>query len=112
MEDNITGMMGLTTLWGGSSDEATKLQAIKHVEETFLQRLGSSLASCVIKLLYVTKATVENITLSLRSGSLVQSYESIKASSKCLQAVLNNAQIETQVSLEAEKRHRFLRFFY
>ena len=97
-EDNITSMLSHASIWRSSSDEATKLKAIKHIEESSLQKLGSLLASCVVKLLHLTEATVENTARLLRSGSSLQSYESMQASSRCLQAVLNNAQIETQVS--------------
>ena len=98
-KDNIINMLSMASIWTSSGDNDAKLREIKRIEELSLKKLGSLIASCIVKLLHLAKVTVENISKLLRSGSSVHSYQHMQAVAVCLHAVLGNAQIETQVSV-------------
>jgi len=95
-KDNITNMLSMASIWTSSGDNDAKLREIKRIEELSLKKLGSLIASCIVKLLHLAEVTVENISKLLRSGSNVHSYQHMQAVAVCLHAVLDNAQIETQ----------------
>jgi hypothetical protein len=92
-------MLSMASIWTSSGDNDAKLREIKRIEELSLKKLGSLIASCIVKLLHLAEVTVENISKLLRSGSNVHSYQHMQAVAVCLHAVLDNAQIETQVSV-------------
>ena len=99
-EDDISSMMGFAHIKRGESNEAAKVA--KRIEKSSLESLGSVLASCVAKLLHLTKISVDNTSRVLTDARIAQaheSYRSLQLSSRCLLTALNHSQIETNVSI-------------
>ena len=93
-EEDITSMLSFTNIANYTQSNEAKLKAIQRVETVSLEKLGTLLASCLVKLMQLTYADIENV---IGSGISAESYPSFKISSTCLLTTLNSTNIEIKV---------------